>query len=114
MLSHPPRHLLDTSGVDPSGMPPLCGEDEFADLIHDMVAESTPRLFAIVQEYGERVDAHVAAWGLWFGDRAITVTDDGRTMIMRSVESALRLFCQNPYHTPHVYWPALEPARDPW
>lgn len=104
MPADPPKHLLDTSYVDPSDVPPLCDEDEFAELIQEMVADEAPRLFAIVQEYGDRVDAHVAGWGMWFGDRAVAFDVDGGTMIMRSVDSAMRLFGADPYTTPRLCW----------
>lgn len=106
----PPKHLLNTSYVDPSNEPPLCDEAEFADLIREMVEDEAPRLFAIVQEYGERVDAHVAGWGMWFGDRAVAVDSDGGTMIMRSMESALRLFRGDPHIRPRLCWAAPAPA----
>ena len=41
----------------PEGLPPMCGTEEFAELMAEMVAEDAPRLFAVVQEFGERVDA---------------------------------------------------------
>ncbi|MPZ85686.1 MAG: hypothetical protein GEV28_37030 [Actinophytocola sp.] len=49
---------------DPAGMPPLCAEEEFEDVVATVVAESAPRLFAVVQEYGTRVGVQVAGWGL--------------------------------------------------
>lgn len=111
MPSDPPKHLLDTSDVDPSYLPPLCDETEFAELIDEMVTEEAPRLFAIVQEYGERVDAHVAVWGMCFADRAVAFDTDGRTLIMRSAESAMRLFRADPFHTPRLCWAGHAPAQ---
>lgn len=89
---------------------PLCDETEFAELIEEMVADEAPRLFAIVQEYGERVDARLAGWGMWFGDRAVAFDVSGRTMIMSTVESTLRLFRANPLVTPRAYWTGPEPS----
>ncbi|HEX6355287.1 hypothetical protein [Actinophytocola sp.] len=111
MSADPPRHLLDTSDVDPSTQPPLCDEQEFTELVRQMVNEAAPRLFAVVQEYGERVDAHVAGWGLWFGDRAVAVDVDGGMRIARSVESAMRLFRDGPYITSRLWWAGPVPAH---
>lgn len=112
MLADPaPKHLLNTSHVNPSDVPPLCDEDEFNELIQEMVADEAPKLFAVVQEYGERVDAHVAGWGMWFGDHVVACNIDGRTMIMRSVESTMRLFRGGPYDTPRLCWAGQEPAQ---
>jgi hypothetical protein len=107
----PPKHLLDTSDVNPSGAPPLCDKEEFAELIQEMVDDEAPRLFAIVQEYGDRVDAHVACWGMCFADHAVAVDTNGRTMIMRSAESAMRLLRGGPYDTPRLCWLSPEPAQ---
>lgn len=40
---------------------PLCAEPEFAALVEGMVADLAPRLFALVEERGERVDGRVFA-----------------------------------------------------
>nr|BFE99959.1 hypothetical protein GCM10020241_16350 [Streptoalloteichus tenebrarius] len=78
---------------DPSGRTPLCGEPEFAALLKNMVADDAPRLFAVVLEYGERVDAHVAAWGLAFADHAEVVSAESKLwMSSRDPEKALRAF----------------------
>jgi len=42
-----------------------------------MVASNAPRLFAIVQERGERVDGRIAAWGMAFYDDVEIVGADG-------------------------------------
>ncbi|GDY34091.1 hypothetical protein [Gandjariella thermophila] len=87
------RHPLDAFVPDPSGIPPLCGEPQFAAILESMVADEAPRLFAIVQEYGERVDAEIAAWGMAFADHAEVVSVDRRLrMSLRKPETALRLF----------------------
>lgn len=56
------RDPLDTLVPDPTGMPPLCSEKDFDDLLVQLVTDSAPRTFAVVQEYGQRVDGHIAAW----------------------------------------------------
>lgn len=72
---------------------PLCGEEEFARLMSEMVAAEAPRLFALVQEYGDRADGRIAAWGMAFEDGAEVVgTSPGTHLSVRSAEMALRWF----------------------
>lgn len=61
-VPHEHPHPLDAFVADPSGMTPLCDEPMFASIVESTVADESPRLFAIVQEYGERVDCRIAAW----------------------------------------------------
>ncbi|WP_285507197.1 hypothetical protein [Actinokineospora sp. NBRC 105648] len=56
-----PAHPLDVLVRDPSSRPPMGGEAEFAAMVADLVATEVPRVFAVVQEYGERVDARIVA-----------------------------------------------------
>lgn len=78
---------------DPAGAGPLCDEPEFSALIEEMVAEEAPQLFAVVQEYGERVDARIAAWGIAFPDHTEVITvDHARRMSLSAPSRALRLF----------------------
>lgn len=87
------RNPLDGFVPDPSGMQPLCGETEFATELESMVADEAPRLFAVVQEYGERVDAQIAAWGMAFDDHAEVVSvERGLRMSLREPDQALRGF----------------------
>lgn len=65
---------------------PLCDETEFAELIDQMVAENAPRVFAVVQELGDRVDGWIAAWGMAFEDRVEVIGSDG----------SLRMTCRLP------------------
>lgn len=86
-------HPLDFLVNDPSGKPALCDEQLFATILAELVADSAPRIFAIVQEYGERVDAHIAAWGMAFDDHADVISDDHHTRLsLRTPEQALRHF----------------------
>ena len=55
----------------------LCGGDEFTALVAEMVADEAPRLFAVVQELGEREDGRIAAWGMAFADHADVVRHGG-------------------------------------
>jgi hypothetical protein len=78
-VDEPGSNLLDSLVKDPAGRPPLADAEGFAAILRGMVADYAPRLFAIVQEYGERVDARIVAWGMAFEDRAFAVSDDGST-----------------------------------
>jgi hypothetical protein len=90
---------------DPSGIPPLCDEEDFAEVIAEMVADEAPRLFAIVAEYGERVDARCAAWGLTFADRTDVISVHGnKHFSVATPEDALRRFRIGTRVTPRLVW----------
>lgn len=87
------RHPLDAFVPDSAGMPPLCGEEEFTGLLENMVADEAPRLFAIVQEYGQRVDGAIAAWGMAFTDHTEIISVDGhRHLHLQAPQNASRHF----------------------
>jgi hypothetical protein len=105
-------HTSNGSGGDDFEEPelpdePLCDESEFAALIGEEVNVSAPKVFAVVQEYGERADYHVAAWGMSFDDRAEVVSVDRRMrMSFRSLDRVLRSFCWGPNITARLVWAA--------
>ncbi|WP_244515211.1 hypothetical protein [Actinopolyspora xinjiangensis] len=100
--------------VDPTDMPPLCGESEFAELMSGMVTDTAPRVFAVVREYGERVDAHVAAWGMVFEDHAEVVSVDGTVrMRVSEPERAARRFGFGSHIRARVVWPRAGGAPEP-
>lgn len=87
------RHPLDEYVPDPSQLRPLCAEPEFAAILASMVADEAPRLFAVVQEYGTRVDARIAGWGVAFDDHAEAFSiERTQRMSLRAPEDALRMF----------------------
>lgn len=103
--TEPQSHPLDELVPDPSGLAPSCDEETFAEILESMVADEAPRLFAIVEEYGERVDGFIAAWGMAFEDRAEVVSvQGGLRMSTRSAESALFGFGHGTRLTPRVVW----------
>ncbi|MFD0202424.1 MULTISPECIES: hypothetical protein [Saccharothrix] len=68
-------------------------EEEFATVIHRLAAGEAPRLFAIVEEYGEAEDARVAGYGLAYADRAeVHAVEGGFHLGSRSAETARILF----------------------
>lgn len=51
-----------------------------------LVADAAPRVFALVEEQGEREDGWVFAWGLAFEERVCVVRESGG--LVESFESA--------------------------
>ena len=90
-LPYEGRHALHAFEPDPGELAPACDEHEFAAIVETLVADEAPRLFAVVQEYGERVDAVIAAWGMAFPDHAEIVAHQLR-MSVREPENALHMF----------------------
>jgi hypothetical protein len=88
---------------------PLCGATEFAGLVTEMVADHAPRVFAVVEESGTRVDARVAGWGLAYEDHVDVIGVDGHVHLgAASPERILRRFGRRPRTTAHIVWPAGE------
>lgn len=103
------EHPLDAYVHDPSGLAPLCDEQRFAELLAGMVADNAPRLFAVVREYGVRVDGTIAGWGLAFEDRVEVVsTDGGLRMRTASTQRAVQCFGFGTHITPRLVW--FDPA----
>ncbi|MFE0020568.1 hypothetical protein [Amycolatopsis sp. NPDC059021] len=107
---------LDDLVPDPRGMEPVCDEDEFAEILAEMVADEAPRLFAVVQVYGERVDARIAAWGMAFHDHAEVVpVRRGPRMNLLAPENALRMFKFGSHVQARLVWfdpDAATPVED--
>lgn len=95
---------------------PLCAEAVFASVLDRMVADSAPHLFAIVAEYGDRVDAAIAAWGMAFDDRAeLVATERGLRLTMPTPYEALAVFSLGSHIRTRVVWfdpEARTPAED--
>lgn len=103
-------HPLDALVPDPSGPAPLCDEPEFAAILEEMVTDEAPRLFAVVQEYGERADGMIAAWGMAFDDHAEVVSvARGHRMSLQTAENARRMFTSGSHIRARLVW--LSPAH---
>jgi hypothetical protein len=106
----------DEAVLDPSGLTPLCAESEFAAILDGMIADEAPRLFAVVQEYGERVDGRIAAWGMAFDDHTEVVSvAGGMRMSLQVPENALRVFTFGSHIRARLVWfnpDAATPADD--
>lgn len=98
-------HPLDGYIPDPSGRPPLCSPAEFKAIVDEMVADAAPRVFAVVQEYGDRVDLRIAAWGIAFDDHAEAVgVHGGLRLKLDEPEDALRAFAWGSHISAHLAW----------
>ena len=71
---------------------------------------------ADVQEYGERVDGRIAAWGMAFADHAEVVSvTRGLRMSLQAPENALRMFKFGSHVRARLVWfnpDAATPAAD--
>lgn len=64
----------------------------FTAALHEVVMEEAPRVFAVVEEYGEGV-VRAAGYGLAYADRAdIDAVEGGFRLSSQSAESARTLF----------------------
>jgi hypothetical protein len=91
---------------DPAGMRPFGTKQEFEEAVAGMVADSAPRLFAVVQEYGTRVDARIAGWGLAHSDH-VDVIGVGNSVHLGASrpEDMLRHFHRRHLVTARIVWP---------
>lgn len=96
---------VDVALREPSARTPVGDEKEFAELVEGMVADFAPKMFAVVVEYGDRVDGAVVAWGMAFDDHAQLVNTSGKLHVSsRSPEDALRLFNRGQHFRPRLVW----------
>ena len=72
---------------------PLCDEEEFAQEVRELVADEAPRVFALVEERGERADGWIVAWGMVFEDRVEVISENrGLRMTVHSIDRVQRVF----------------------
>ncbi len=99
------RHPLDALVPDPKGLSPLGDESWFAEILSAMVTVAAPRLFAVVQEYGERVDGRIAAWGMAFEDHVdIVSVEGGIRMALPGPENVLPYFDRGSHVKARLVW----------
>ncbi|WP_447006563.1 hypothetical protein ACRAKI_08840 [Saccharothrix isguenensis] len=85
--------------------------------MHQLAVSEAPRLFGIVEEYGEAEDARVAGYGLAYADRAeVDGVEGGFRLSSESAESA-RVFFEissrsSGTQRTHVVWPGRRGVRD--
>lgn len=83
--------------------------EEFAQEAAGLVADEAPRLFALLEEVGDREDGWIVAWGMAFPDHAHLVCVNGLTnhMVVDSAERARRLLSQRA--TIRLVWVGTDP-----
>jgi len=80
-------------------------EAEFTELVAEMVSDAAPRLFAVVQELGEREDGRIAAWGMAFADRTDVLRCGGGSWLsVSSPDRACWLLGRGPDITARLVW----------
>ena len=76
-----------------SDEPPLGTREEFQAELHALARDYAPRRFAICEEYGDRVDGWVEAWGMAFAGQILAYQEQtGAITIGGSAEQMLRRF----------------------
>ncbi|MET0237426.1 MAG: hypothetical protein ABW224_22445 [Kibdelosporangium sp.] len=94
----------DTSASGRTAKPHAVGTD-FTTLVAEMVADQAPRVFAVVLEYGDQVDAQVIAWGMALDESAYVTTVDGSYQyLLAEPENALKYVPRKADATPHLVW----------
>ncbi len=63
--------MVGDIAVEGPYLPPLGTEQEFTELVGQLVADAAPRLFALVEEHGDRADGWIVAWGIALDDRVV-------------------------------------------
>ncbi|MGH3931654.1 MAG: hypothetical protein ACRDTF_16970 [Pseudonocardiaceae bacterium] len=93
MTTHHDATQAEASTPEPLCGEPPCDEPEFAARLERLVANFAPRLFALVEEEGDRADGRIRAWGMAFEDHAEVVgVDRAMRGSFSSADSAHRLF----------------------
>ncbi|HLX47911.1 MAG TPA: hypothetical protein VKS82_06240 [Streptosporangiaceae bacterium] len=76
---------------------PLWTEDEYQQLVAELVAEESPTVFAVVEDRDDRQDGRIAAWVLEFPDETEVICTDGVVrMSLSSVDRVLARFGRQP------------------
>ncbi|WP_405442556.1 hypothetical protein OG211_13580 [Streptomyces niveus] len=97
---------------------PALGPFDFAREVYELVRDTAPRLFAVVEEYRlgtEDADAFVVAWGLAYDDGAAeaVAVEGSRRWSLAAAENILRYFGRTEDLSARLVWlPALAPSAD--
>lgn len=84
--------------VDFEGLPPVCDEALFRAVGDFLAEQGAPRLFAVVQEHGERVNGRVVAYGMAFEDRVLMAANGEKLLFtLAGIESAVRFYHHEDY-----------------
>ncbi|MEV7870968.1 hypothetical protein AB0P17_33830 [Streptomyces sp. NPDC088124] len=90
-------------------------EPDFTQEVYELVRDTAPRLFAVVEEYRpgtDDADAVVVAWGLAYesGETEVIRVGGGRRWRLASAENVMRHFHRTEDRTPRLVW--LAPTDD--
>jgi hypothetical protein len=89
---------------------PQWTDDEFDEEIRSLVTDTAPRVFAVVQVYGEREDGRVAAWGFAHDDEEggevfdVVGVEGNVRLRLRSLARLGRYFARDPLISVRVEW----------
>ncbi|MBB5957901.1 hypothetical protein FHS29_004509 [Saccharothrix tamanrassetensis] len=90
---------------DRSGHDTVWDEATSAQFLADLADEEAPRLFAVAVEYGERYDAHIAAYGMAFHDHAEVISTEGDFRAsLHKPENALLYFTEGGDANARLLW----------
>lgn len=80
-------------------------EETFDEEVRSLVNDSAPRLFAVVQVYGQEEDGRVAAWGMALDGHTEIVGVEGHVRVTtRSPERGVRRFERPPHISARLVW----------
>jgi hypothetical protein len=83
----------------------MCSAQSFPGMMASYVADHAPRLFAVVQEFGTRVDARIAGWGMAKDDRYDVIGANGAVYLgAERPKDVLRFFHFRDRVTAHLVW----------
>ncbi|WP_433274248.1 hypothetical protein ACQPZF_21225 [Actinosynnema sp. CS-041913] len=83
----------------------LWDEATSAQFLAELATEEAPRLFAVAVEYGERQDAHIAAYGMAFHDHAQVISTEGDFHAsLQKAENALLYFTEGGDANARLLW----------
>ena len=95
--------------VNRSGWSPA---EEFDLVVRGLVTHHAPRVFAVVEEFGTRQDARIAAWGMAHDTRTDVVgVDVGYVLAAGSPESAAVILGHGTDLATRVVW--VDPTDEP-
>lgn len=64
----------------------LIAPEQYDRLVTEMINDERPHLFAVLREYGERVDTEIAGWGMAWPDHVEVVLGGGARLQSSSPE----------------------------
>lgn len=98
------------SAAESGSEPGPISEEEFSRLVQVIVDDFQPRVFALVEEHGDRIDGELFAWGLEFEGRAAVFAPEGELYAKcDSATKAHHLFSR--IRKIRLVWPTFQPRQ---